>query len=354
MKINKNVLLLSSPWENFKFDLKRGKGHLFSYAMDRLRWHLYPRIHHVSNFPTHIDIELSNACNLNCPMCYTTTDEFKTRVKKTLFDFELFKKIVDECKKYRTHYSIRLSWRGEPFLNPKIMEMVKYAKSNGIKEVSTLTHGGFLTPEKFEELMRAGLDWLTVSVDGVGETYEQIRFPLKYNETLEKIKKFHEIKKNNNSVKPVIKVQGVWPAVEKNFKEYYDTFTPITDQVASPPLLDYLRKDTEIEYIENFTCPVLYQRMTVDATGLVKLCFNDEMGSYDVGDLNKQTVYEVWHGKKLQEARDIHLKHMGVEKIDACKHCFYPRKTQKVSKKVSDDKLIKIDNLTNRNQAVGK
>jgi len=352
MKINKNVTLLSSPLDNFRFNLKRGKGHLFSYLFDRIRWHLYPRLHHVSTFPTHIDIELSNACNLNCSMCYTTTDEFKSKIKKNLLDFDLFKKIIDECIQYKTHYSIRLSWRGEPFLHPQIIEMVRYAKEKGVKEVSTLTHGGFLDPEKFEELLIIGLDWLTISFDGVDETYEQIRYPLKYKESLEKIKKYHEIKKQKKSVKPIIKVQGVWPAVAKNPEKYFSTFAPITDQVAAPPLLDYLRMDTDIEYIENFTCPVLYQRMTVDATGEVKLCFNDEMGSVTVGNLNKETVYEVWHGKKLQKARETHLKHLGVKEIEPCKYCFYPRKTERKTTQV-DGRLINIDGVSKRSQTVG-
>ncbi|MGY5142915.1 MAG: radical SAM/SPASM domain-containing protein [Candidatus Nitrosopumilus sp. bin_32a] len=352
MKINKNVTLLSSRLDNFKFNLKRGKGHLFSYMLDRFRWHIYPRIHVVSKFPTHIDLELSNACNLGCPMCYTTTDEFKSKIKKSLMDYELFKKIIDECTKYESHYSIRLSWRGEPFLHPKIIDMIRYAKSKGIKEVSTLTHGGFLDPEKFEELLKIGLDWLTISFDGVDETYEQIRFPLKYEESLEKIKKYHEIKKKYKSVKPIIKVQGVWPAVAKNPEKYFSTFAPITDQVASPPLLDYLRMDTDIEYIKNFTCPVLYQRMTVDATGEVKLCFNDEMGTVNVGDLNSETVYQVWHGKKLQKARETHLKHLGVKELDPCKHCFYPRKTEKSSKEI-DGRNVTFDGVSNRSQTVG-
>ena len=107
-------------------------------------------------------------------MCYTTTDAFKKNVSKLNMSFDLFKKIIDECTHYKSHYSIRLSWRGEPFLNPQIFDMVRYAKSKGIKEVSTLTHGGFLNPEKFEELMDAGIDWITFSTDGVGKEYEKI------------------------------------------------------------------------------------------------------------------------------------------------------------------------------------
>lgn len=351
MKINKNVTLLSGPIANFKFNLKRGNGHLLAYVLDRFRWHVYPRIHHVSSFPTHIDLELSNACNLNCPMCYTTTDEFKSNVQKTLMDFNLFKKVIDECVRQKSHYSIRLSWRGEPFLHPQIFEMIKYAKEHGIKEVSTLTHGGFLTPEKFEELVDMGLDWLTISFDGVDDTYEKIRAPLKYEESLEKIKKYHKIKKRKNSVKPIIKVQGVWPAVANNPDKFYSVFSPIVDQVASSPLLDYLRNDTDIDYVENFTCPVLYQRMTVDSFGQVKMCFNDEMGSVTVGDLNFQTVKEVWQGEKMQNIRKIHLQHQGTAKLEPCKHCFYPRKTEKKTTKV-DGRSVTVEGVSKRSQTV--
>ena len=353
MKINKNIVYLSSPLDNLKFNLKRGKGHLFNYLLDRFRWHIYPRIHHVSSFPTHVDIELSSACNLNCSMCYTTTDVFKKNVERNNMSFELFKKIVDECSSHKSHYSIRLSWRGEPFLNEHLFDMVEYAKNKGIREVSTLTHGGFLDPEKFEKLVDLGIDWITFSTDGVGEDYEKIRAPLIFKEHVDKLKKYHEIKKRKKSVKPVIKIQGVWPAVERSVDEYFDTFSPIADQVTTSPLLDFLKNDTDVEYIENFTCPVLYQRLTIGSNGKASLCYNDELVTYEIGDANTESLSQIWSGKKMTEARKIHLKHLGVEKLSPCKYCMYPRKTKKDSGKVAG-KTINIDNYTNRNQTIGR
>ena len=119
MKINKGQFRLTSRTKNFKFDMNRGKGHLLDYLKNRLDWHVNPRLNKVPNFPSHIDIETSSICNLNCPMCYTTTDEFKEKVDAGLIDFKLFKKIIDESVKYNL-YSIRLSFRGEAFLHPKI------------------------------------------------------------------------------------------------------------------------------------------------------------------------------------------------------------------------------------------
>ena len=131
MKTKTPQFRLTSGLKNFKFDLKRGKGHLFSYFINRIRWHLLPRLHHVSKFPSHVDVELSSLCNLNCPMCYTTTEKFKTKVDGGNMTFDLYKKIIDECAKYNL-YSIRLSLRGESFLNKNIYDMIKYAKEKGI------------------------------------------------------------------------------------------------------------------------------------------------------------------------------------------------------------------------------
>ena len=77
MKINKGQFRLTSRTKNLKFDLHRGSGHLSHYIVNRIKWHLFPRINQVNKFPLHVDIELSSLCNLSCPMCYTTTDEFK-------------------------------------------------------------------------------------------------------------------------------------------------------------------------------------------------------------------------------------------------------------------------------------
>jgi len=343
MKINKGQVKITTKTKNWSFEFKRGKGHIFSYLVNRIRWHFYPRINYVSKFPDHIDIEISSACNLKCPMCYTITDEFKKDVKVGLMDFELYKKLIDECAKYKP-YSIRISFRGEAFLHPQIFDIIKYAKDSGIKEVSSLTHGGMLDDEKFRKLIDVGLDWLTISFDGVGETYNKIRAPNKYDEQITKIKRFSKIKKELGKVKPVIKIQSIWPAIAEKPEEFYETFEGFVDQIATNPLIDYSEDRAKgAQYIENFTCPVLWQRLSVGADGRVLLCINDEMGSEILGDVNKESIYDIWHGKKLQKARDIHLKHKGVDELFPCKNCTYPRKITENEYKIGERNVKGFD-----------
>jgi len=351
MKINK-VQATSSKWKKFQFDCKRGKGHFFAYLVNRFRWHYYPRLRYVSRFPDHVDVEISSACNMRCPMCYTITDEFRQRVKKEFMEFGLFKKIVDECASYGT-YSIRISLRGEPFLHKDAVRMIRYAKEKGIKEVSSLTNNLALNPSLFKEAMDAGLDWLTISFDGLGEKYEWVRQPASFEESLAKIKEYKQIKERARSHKPVIKIQTIWPAIKDCAKEYCALFNPYVDDIAINPLIDYLHSDKDVQYIKRFVCPVLYQRLVIGSDGKVLLCSNDEFSSYPLGDAAEESLYSIWHGSKMNEARLLHNIHKGVEALEPCKHCYLPRKTQPVVELI-DNRKVTINKYLNRSDEIGE
>ena len=222
-----------------------------------------------------------------------------------------------------------------------------------MKEVSSLTHGGFLDEKKFEQLINLGLDWLTISFDGIGETYNKIRYPLKFEDSVKKIKNYQEIKKRRKVVKPVVKIQTVWPAISENPQEFYNIFNPITDQVASNPLLDYLGNDTDIVFEENFTCPQLWERLVIGADGNVMLCANDEMELHNLGNVRNESLYDIWHGERLNKAREIHIKHLGVKEIEPCKHCYLPRKMESETANLGNH-FVKIDKYVNREQTIGK
>ncbi len=284
-------------------------------------------------------------------MCYTRTDEFKKLVKKQFMDFELFKRLVDECVKYKA-YSIRISLRGEPFLHPNVIEMIRYAKNVGIKEVASLTNNYRLTPEMFAKAMEAGLDWLTISFDGLGETYELVRKPSKFEESFNKIKDYKRIKDKTKSAKPVLKVQSVWPAIKDCAEEYYNLFEPYVDMIASNPLIDYLHKDKDIEYLEDFDCPVLYQRIAVGSDGRV-ICVNDELSEYVFGDAYEESLHAIWHNEKITKTRQLHREHKGYKELGMCQKCYLPRKTQPVMERVGEKKIL-VEKYTGRVEEIGK
>jgi len=238
-------------------------------------------------------------------------------------EFDLFARLVDECAAGGV-YSIRLSFRGEAFLHPRVLDCVRYAKDKGIREVSTLTNGARLDEAMFAEIMEAGIDWITISIDGVGKVYEDIRRPIKFDRMVEKLTNFRKIRERAGRAKPALKVQSILPAIEANPKEFYDIFVPITDMVSANPLIDFTHDKTSLPKIPDFSCPQIYQRLTIGADGLAMMCANDENGEYIVGDANKQSLHEIWHGPEMARAREIHTRHCGAVELSPCAKCYLP------------------------------
>ena len=85
------------------------------------------------------------------------------------------------------------------------------------------------------------------------EMYESIRRPLKFDQMLKKVQDIKSIKEQHNSHKPVIKIQSIWPAIKDNPTVYYETFAPYVDLIAFNPLIDYLSKDEDISYEDDFS-----------------------------------------------------------------------------------------------------
>jgi radical SAM protein with 4Fe4S-binding SPASM domain len=350
--INKGNYSMDTAEREAVFEKNRGDGWEQEYAEYRRNWSEYAKNQQVSEYPLLVDIELSSVCNLTCPMCYTITDEFKKHVNVTRMDWELYKKIIDEIGGKVT--AIRLSLRGEATLHTKFIEAIKYAKDHGIKEVSMLTHGGKLTLPYFKKMVDAGIDWITVSADGVGETYERVRKPLKFNDLLDKLKAIKKYKEEHGLKRPVIKVQGIWPGIAESGPDlYYDTFKPCTDLVAFNPLIDYLSNDTHIEYLEEFTCPQQYQRLVIGADGLVMKCSNDEENREVIGDIKQETVHQVWHGEKMQAVRNMHLQPRGFMQSAVCRKCYLPRKTEDEEAQVGERTFV-VRNYVHRIQLIGK
>nr|WP_296440536.1 SPASM domain-containing protein [uncultured Acetatifactor sp.] len=349
--INKGNYDMDTPERVKKFDENRGAGWEDGYKEYRKNWSQYPETQYVPEYPLQVDIELSSLCNLRCPMCYTITEEFRKKVSAGFMDIGLFTKIVDEIAGKVP--AVRLSLRGEATLHPEFIHCIRHCKEKGIKEVSFLTNLSKFTKEFFIEVAEAGADWITISIDGVGLQYDDIRKPLKFEDTLQRIKDIYEIKEANGWKKPVIKVQGIWPAIRKNPSEYYNCFVPYVDLVAFNPLIDYLDQDEDIVYEDEFVCPQPYQRLVIGSDGRVLLCSNDEEGNYVLGDANKQSVYEIWHGELLDTVRRLHREGRFKE-FAVCKKCYLPRATEESEHAFVNDREIVIKNYINRKQVIGE
>src|ERR687895_2223544 len=110
--------------------------------------------------PEIVQIESTNICNAKCVFC--PRDEMHRR--QGVMSFDLFRKIVDECAALGiTH--VRVHNYGEPFIDKRLVEKVRYAKQKGIQEVGMISNGSLITDEVARGIIEAGLDAINISVD---------------------------------------------------------------------------------------------------------------------------------------------------------------------------------------------
>ena len=337
--IERDYFTIGGIKKDWNFFVK--KSNIFSHLVDRIKFQYYPKLLISASFPTHLEVEAASKCQMRCPMCYTTymKDHFKGIMK-----MDLYKKIIDEAAANNV-YSIKLSWRGEPLLNPNLVEMIKYAKKKGIKDVAFLTNAELLTDKKSKELVESGLDWISISADGTDEIYNKIRFPAKFEETINKIKYLKKLRTDRKQVKPLIRVQSILTAVENDSSKFYKSWEGIADKinVIADHIRDYEMDKEKIEYNQFFLCPKPFQRITIGHDGRVHQCINDYDGRNILGDINKQSIKEVWDGEISKKLRDSFKKHTFLKENAPCNFCSYAFAQEKSSVvKIIDGLNLKI------------
>ncbi len=317
---------IASDEQDQLIERKRAKGKEFAYEQFKYQWETFPKLHQVPPFPLNVDIESCSSCNLRCDHCFR---QYMDMGKEGLMDYELYKKIVAECGKNKL-FTLKFSMRGEPTLHPKIVDMVAYAKEQGVKEVWINTHGGNLTEKMARGFCEAKLDWLTVSFDGLGEMYESIRKPLKYHENLERLKMMSRMR---TELHPdmILNVQSIWTAIQDNPQEYIDTMRPWVDRVAYNAEMNF--KEITLVPDDDFVCPRLWQRLAICSNGDYLKCPSDFEKEEVMGNANTMTLKDAWDVLQGKQ-REMHAR--GYKKLsDVCQKCHHG--CRKVPKTVEID-----------------
>lgn len=157
--------------------------------------------------PTYVRIEASTLCQLNCPSCYMRINNSGS-VGKGFLKFEDFKKFLDGHSFIKT---IELSNSGEIFLNPELMEIIKYAHSKNVQlRAGNGVNFNTVQDEMLELLVKYKFSFLTISIDGASqEIYSQYRINGNFDTVISNIKKLNEYKKKYNSKYPKLRWQYV-------------------------------------------------------------------------------------------------------------------------------------------------
>jgi len=273
--------------------------------------------------PIRLWVEATSSCNFRCVMC--PNKELKNQDKGTM-DFDDYRKIIDEAKDFV--FDINLAHRGESLLHPRISEMIQYATEKHIY-TKLHTNGSLLTKDLSHKIIKSGLDRLSFSFDGFKkETYEKIRVGGDFNQTVQNIKQFLEVKKKLHSKKPytvieVIDFDRFSPTELKKEKEkFLNQFKGLPlDNFAAKELHNWAgeigKKANQDKYSK---CPFPWNALIVFWNGEVVPCTQDFFGYYKVGNIKNNSLKEIWNSSQMVELRKK-LAQKDIQDLKTCSNC---------------------------------
>ncbi len=321
-----------------------------------------------NQLPVCLYLETTNRCNLLCTTCPRTYEELEPPADMS---WELFTSIVDQVPNISR---VVLHGVGEPMLVAELPRMIAYLKARGAYVLFN-TNGTVLNPKNGRAITEAGLDELRVSLDAAdARTFKLVRGKDYFNRIVRNVRAFLEMQKKEGLERPRV---SLWLTGLKETVQQLPDFIRVAADIGVKEV--YLQR---LVFFENGAVghakpnQALFEQMNADeasylseaqalakslgiefsASGAsepgtsLKKAQNDNPWSlcrrpwavmyftangralpcciapfaqhgyenFTLGDLNQQTLREIWNGPAYQEFRSA--LRSGAPP-DCCKNC---------------------------------
>jgi radical SAM protein with 4Fe4S-binding SPASM domain len=256
-----------------------------------------------------------------CPRMYM-------KGSRGFMSMSIFKKVIDEIS---IHKNITLVpfFRGEPLLHPDFTEMMTYSKINRISPIQLTTNATMLTEDIARTLIDIELDFISFSVDSVdNDMYNKIRKGSDLQEVIKNIEMFCDLKKKRCRSKPEIQVSVV--KTENTVDRLDDFITFWQERVDRVRVYEEHSKDGiygSLSEDRNFNntlkrqpCLKPFNDFVIYWDGSVALCNHDWDRIDTIGNVNHDTIEDIWNNKMYRTIRKAHIHdHNLLEEL--CRKC---------------------------------
>lgn len=260
--------------------------------------------------PHEVSIETLALCNARCTFCpYPTLDRIGTRMPDELLD-----RLIDEMAAFQQPVYFSPFKVNEPFLDERLIPLCeKFLEKSPLSVVRLFTNGQPLTDAKLDgvaRLKRVAHLWVSLNSHDPDE-YERV-MGIKFALTVKRLDRLHE----RDFPHPVV-VSGV--GVGQDFIDYVQDRWPKfrVAAIKKDAWIDFTTADNSI--VPNVPCGRWWE-LNIMATGKVALCCMDGTGEYAIGDINTQTMLEVYNAPALLRRRE---RIMTRKTESPCNRCTY-------------------------------
>ncbi len=320
------------------FHLVKNRQRIRRYVTERLRYAtprkisnflhaesmLSKKVKHLASYPFEAIIDLTNRCNLRCPLCATGLG-LNPYVQGTMA-LSLFSDICAQIAPYV--FSVTLYNWGEPFLLKDLPAYLQICRDYRLGVTLSSNLNVNIGEEVIEALIECKVNSLVASCDGVTQDVYQIyRRNGDISKVFRNIKRIREAKRRLRSSRPRV----VWQflMMKHNQKEVEEAkriyrevgadeieFAFVTAPFGSddPRLAKDFFTEEEFRNRESYVilpsdlhapCWFLWRSLTINWDGTVSPCCYVNCDDYGFGDFRKQSLKEVWNSERYVAARGV-------------------------------------------------
>jgi len=234
-------------------------------------------------------------------------------------EWTVFKEAVDKTSRYCELYILHAS--GEPLLNPRLMDMIRYCAA---KKVGTWlsTNAMLLQGRIADELLNSPLAGMVIAIDGATkETYEKIRRGGNFEIVIENTRNFLAKKRSSRS-KMMVSLQFIiMEENESEVEQFIQQWRKEDVNIIIKPRVNWFAKNiNELKY-PDVLCDRPWYWMTIKSDGTVPVCADDIGCEYPVGNITSSTLEDLWNSEQMRNFRS--LVRGGKQNHPLCSTCDY-------------------------------
>jgi radical SAM protein with 4Fe4S-binding SPASM domain len=241
-------------------------------------------------------------------------------------DFGLFKKIVDDA----ASTGVKRIWlyaQGESLLHPQIVNMIEYIKKKQLG-IDLTTNGMLLDENKANAMLNAGMDsadYITFSIMGQSqEVHETIMKGVNHRTVEQNLFNLIKLRNNRRKSGPIIQTDFyIIPENQHETAAYEKYWGNIVDHALPPrPISRLFSRHGDMSQIapRHEICTQAWERMTVFWNGDVTICNQDIQGEFVFGNLQSQSIRELWNHKTFRQFKTQHKDNKFVD-LPLCNKC---------------------------------
>ena len=264
-----------------------------------------------------IMIDVTNYCNLSCPLCPNGQIRNHEKISPKNMPFEIFKKFADGLKTFPDLFVF--GNKCEPLLNKSVFEMIRHVNSKNKSYTMMFTNFNLADTFKIDDIFNSGIKQFIIGLDGIDQnSYKQYRKGGDFDRVFESIKKIQQYKKNNNLDFPVLSIMFI---VFKHNEHLIEKAKTLFEDLGVH--VDFKRTDIydgceqwlPVKFTKNIVvdkknetraasfCILPWRKVTIDVHGNVFPCCADEALEFEFGNIFKDSFDTIWKGKSFENLR---------------------------------------------------